>query len=311
MEKIYPTKTKMRLIVSVLAMLTFFGLTTLSAAETTLKWTGCGITKKAFMKEAAAAYKKKTGVTIKLSGGGATKGIRFANSGMADIGGSCRPALKDKFPAEEGQVYMTVTAWDALVPVVHPDNPVGSISSDQLKKIMKGEITNWEALGGSDQKIQVMARIGKIGGVGYMARKVIFGNPDEDFAPDAKIHKSSGPLEKGILKDPAGFGITGISSAKRRELKGRKLKILKVDGNEASVENIASGAYPTFRPLYLATKGKPAGEVKKFLDWLLSAEGQDVVESSGTVSVRQGAGMKAKFKFWENTDRIVNFASLP
>ena len=105
------------------------GLITYSFAATTLKWTGCGITKKAFMKEAAAAYEQKTGIKIKLSGGGATKGIRFANSGMADLGGNCRPALKDRFPAEESNAYMTVVAWDALVPVVHPDNPVGSLTS--------------------------------------------------------------------------------------------------------------------------------------------------------------------------------------
>ena len=142
-------------LVAILSMITY------SFAAANLKWTGCGITKKAFMKEAAVAYEKKAGVKIKLSGGGATKGIRFANSGMADMGGNCRPALKDRFPAEEGEAHMTVVSWDALVPIVHPDNPVESITSDQLKKVMKGELTNWKELGGQDQKIQVMARVGK------------------------------------------------------------------------------------------------------------------------------------------------------
>ncbi len=295
-------------ILAVAAMLCLAGA---PASATTLKWTGCGITKKAFMAEAAKAYEKKTGIKIKLSGGGATKGIRYANSGMADLGGNCRPALNEQFPAEEGEVWQTVVAWDALVPVVHPDNPVGNLSSEQLKKIMKGEIVNWKEVGGEDGKIQVMVRVGKISGVGYMTRKIIFGNPEEDFAPNAKLHKSSGPLEKGVLKDASAIGITGVSSAKRRELKGLKLKILKVDGMSADIANIASGAYPTFRPLFLSTKGKPGGEAGKFLDWLLSDEGQEVVESAGTVSVRKAVGLKDKFKYWENVDRVVNYNALP
>ena len=58
------------------------------------------------------------------------------------------------------------------------------------------------------------------------------------------------------------------------------------------------------------TKGKPTGKVKEFLDWLTSDEGQKIVESVGTVSLKQGKSLKAKFKHWENTDRIVNYNSI-
>lgn len=275
-----------------------------------LTWTGCGISKKAYMKEVAEAYAKATETTIKLSGGGATKGIRFANAGLTDMGGTCRPALIERFPSEEGDCYMTVVAWDALVAVVHPENPVDSLTLDQFKKIMKGEITNWKEVGGPDHEILVVTRVGKISGVGYMARKLIFNDPNMEFTPKALEVRSSGPLEKTILKEKYAIGITGISSAKKRVFKGLKLKILSLDGKVPTVSNISSGAYPLFRPLYLVTKGKPKGEVKAFLDWLVSPEGQKVIEAQGTVSLRQGKGLKDKFKHWEHTDRILNFEKL-
>ncbi len=287
------------------------GLTNMIHAGEILKWMGCGITRKAFMTEVAAAYKEKTGIRISLSGGGATKGVRAAHSGIADMGGNCRPALAQEFPAEEANVYLTVVAWDALVPIVNKNNPVNSITSDQLQDILLGKNTKWKDFGGPDKKILVVAREGKISGVGYMTRKIIFGDQDIDYTSEALLVKSSGPLENKIQLDEFAIGITGVSSARKRISMGKQLKILSVDGQEASRENIASGAYPTFRPLYISTQGKPTGEVKKFLDWLVSDEGQHVIESVGTVSLKQGAGLKDTFEYWMNTDKIVNFHTLP
>lgn len=300
---------RMAIGLSVLFLLAF--TTTTASAADMLKWTGCGITKKAFMAEAANVYKAKTGIIISLSGGGATKGIRAANSGAADLGGNCRPSLPAKFPAKEGNVYLTVVAWDALVPIVQKDNPVDSISSANLKKVLLGQITNWQEIGGPDKKILVVARKGKVSGVGYMARKIIFGNADVDYAGNALLLKSSGPVENKIKSDISAIALTGLSSAAKRVKKGESLKILAVDGNMANAASIASGAYSTFRPLYLSTNGKPTGKVKDFLDWLLSDEGQSIIEKAGTASVRQAKGLKTKYKFWEDTERIVNYNSLP
>ncbi len=288
----------------------FFTLTSANAGEM-LRWTGCGITKKAFMLEVAKEYMKKTGIIIKLSGGGATKGIREANNGNADIGGSCRPSLRNKFPAKEGDAYMTLVAWDALVPIVNKNNPVGSITSQQMKDIFLGKITNWKDVGGPDKKILVVARKGKISGVGFSTRIIIFKDANIDYTPNAMLLKSSGPVENKVQHDPLAIGITGISSAKKRVKAGKPIKILKVDGKKANVANIGSGQYPTYRPLYLITKGKPTGIIKDFMNWVVSAEGQKIVESVGTVSIRQGRGLKRKFKYWINTSRILNYNALP
>lgn len=255
------------------------------AAE--LKWVGCGITKKAFMKALAAAYEKKTGTKIVIKGGGATKGIRVVAKGLADIGGSCRHKID---VPEEKSTKLHQVAWDALVAVVNKDNPVGNITVKQVKGVLTGKIKNWKALGGPDLPITVYVRKGKISGVGLMTRELLFNNLAQNFSPDAKIKRSSGPLERGISVDPKGFGMTGISSAKKR----KKLKILKVNGISPTKENIISGKYPFYRPLYLTTKAEPSNEVKKFIAFALSPEGQAVISQQGTVNLKEGKSLRAR-----------------
>jgi len=276
-------------------------------AEVNLKWTGCGITRLAIMDEAAKAYEEETGgkVSISVTGGGSTKGIRFTAAGLSDMGGSCRPCLPETYPEEESGVFLTVVGWDALVPIVHKENPVNGVTSEQLKEILTGKITRWSELGGPDHEIKLIDRSGKITGVGFMARLLFFDDKGVDFSKSAEVLTSSGPLEERLEQERWAIGITGISSARKR-----LLKMLALDGKEAILENVASGAYVTFRPLYVVTRGKPSGEVEKFLNWLISDKGQAVVERSGTVSLKQGTGLKAKYKHWLHTDRILNFDAL-
>src|SRR5688572_26058227 len=104
--------------------------------STPLIWRGCGVSKEAFMKACAQAYQKETGIAVQLSGGGATLGIEAVADDGADLGGTCRACLRslneDKLP-----VKLAVVAWDALVAVVHPDNPVSNITHGQLKKVLQ------------------------------------------------------------------------------------------------------------------------------------------------------------------------------
>ena len=281
-------------------------------AQAKLRWTGCSITRVAFMTELATAYQQKTGVAITLSGGGATKGIRDTNSGAADMGGTCRPSLPDEFPAEEGNVVLYQVGWDALIPVVNKETPVTNLTVAQVKDILTGKITNWKEVGGNDAKILVVAREGKISGVGYMTQGMIFQDKNTEHAKDALIVDDSGPLENKITVDKIAFGVTGVSSAKKKVEEGKNIKILTVNGLVATMENIASGTYPYFRPLYLAVNPKSPNyaEVKKFIDWTLSPEGQKVIEAAGTVNLARGKGLKEKFKHWEHTDKIVNYNSV-
>ena len=105
----------------------------------TLSWSGCGISKKAFMKELAKAYEAKTGVKIKLSGGGATKGIRNVASRKLSLGGACRHTIENPVNLSphplERRVRMIPVAWDALVVIVHKSNKVENITLAQIRRI--------------------------------------------------------------------------------------------------------------------------------------------------------------------------------
>ncbi|MEJ2117116.1 MAG: substrate-binding domain-containing protein, partial [Alphaproteobacteria bacterium] len=205
--------------------------TQIHAETQTLKWVGCGIIKKAFMAAMAEAYEKKTGTKIKLEGGGATRGIRDVSAGTADIGGSCRHKI---LAPEEANSKLVPVGWDGIVVITHPSNPVKNITKDQLKGILVGKITNWKELGGPDLPIQLTAREGKISGVGRMIRELAFFDPETEFSKDAKVLKSSGPVEKFVEANPGAVAVTGISSGRKR-----KVNFLSLDGIEPSYENIS------------------------------------------------------------------------
>lgn len=257
--------------------------------DKSIMWAGCGITKKAFMAELAKAYEQKTGVKINLSGGGATKGIRDAARGEIDIGGACR-AVMESHP-EERSAYQIPVAWDALVVIVHPDNPVATISSTQLKDIYLGKITNWQELGGPNVPLTLYVRRGKLSGVGRTLRELVFANYDQEFTSTAEVMKSSGPLEAAVEKNVYGIAVTGISSGKRRNV-----KLLQLNGKEPSYDNIKNGSYVLYRPLYLVTKGRSSADkrVKDFVTFALSKEGRDIIRNAGTVPYADAIGLVMK-----------------
>jgi len=249
----------------------------IAAGALTMSWVGCGITKKAFMAELAKAYEKETGVKITIEGGGATKGIRKVAAIGADLGGACRYRLEGN--EKEQGVKFNPVAWDALVVITHKDNPVDSISMEQLKRLYRGEISNWKALGGEDRPLTLLARKGKISGVGLSIRLLVFGDPEMNFAAE-HLYPSSGPLEKAVEKDPMAIAITGISSARKRNV-----KVLSLEGRRPSYENIKSGNYLLYRPLYLVTRpqSENADEIARFLAFAHSRKGREIIRSNGVV----------------------------
>ncbi|WP_455208344.1 phosphate ABC transporter substrate-binding protein [Kaarinaea lacus] len=269
---------KTNIIVIALIQITFSSglFADFSDDKNTIHWAGCGITKKAFMAELAAGFEKKTGIKVDLQGGGATKGIRQAAKLKVDLGGSCRMTLPDADPSELHATLHPV-AWDALAIIVHKKNPVSNLTTQQIKDIYKGKITNWKQVGGKDAAIKLYVRTGKISGVGYAIRQYLFQNSDEDFV-SSYVVKSSGPLEKAVEKDPDAIGITGVSSARKRDV-----KITGFDGKSPSYENVKKGEYGLYRPLYLVTSPAPSKQVKQFIEFSQSNEGRDIIRHNKTV----------------------------
>ncbi|MCW8932967.1 MAG: substrate-binding domain-containing protein [Gammaproteobacteria bacterium] len=256
-------------------------------------WTGCGITKKAFMSDIASAYEKKYGVTIDLKGGGATKGIRESKSGVSHLGGTCRIPLHNR-EEESMLLKMILVAWDALVVIIHKDAPIDDITKQEVIDVMTGKLQFWHELSGwkgdttNSKKIDIFTRSSKISGVGYTLRKILFNDVDLEFS-SSKQFPSSGPLEKGIEKEPNSFGVTGISSARKRDV-----KVLNLDGIKPDYETIKSGRYFMYRPLYLTYTSlyklpkNEKKEVKRFLKFIQSDEAANIIKENGVVPFKEG-----------------------
>jgi len=258
-----------------------------ASTNNTIQWAGCGITKKAFMKELATAFEKKTKVKVVLNGGGATKGIRETAALKVDLGGSCRMTLPE-IERSELHVSLHPVAWDALAVIVNPANPVNSLSTEQVKSIYLGKITNWKQVGGPDKPMKLYVRQGKYSGVGYAIRQYLFQDGSQEFVSENMV-KSSGPLEKAVEKEDNAIGITGISSARKR-----KVKIIGFDGRTPDYDNIKNGQYGLYRPLYLVTSPNPSNDVKNFIAFAQSKEGRKIIRDNGTVPYRDALGLMSK-----------------
>lgn len=296
-----------------IVLLTILSTNIAIAAKKEIKWVGCGISKKAFMADLAKAYEKKTGIKIILEGGGATKGLRQVAGGKSHLGGSCRLPLVYKKSdgttyviTKEQKLKIVPIGWDALVAITHSQNKmVDSISPEQLRQVLTGKITKWSQLGAkSDKPINLYVRKGKISGVGITLRQQLFNNVDQNFAKSAIVLKSSGKIEKALEKDPYGLAVSGISSSRHRNV-----KILKLSGVEPSMANLRKAKYDLYRILFLVVPDdyKTNKDIKAFIDFALSIEGQRVIKKAGTLPYRLGFGLlrsAASFEYLRNMDIV-------
>ncbi len=255
--------------------------------DNTILWAGCGITKKAFMAELAQAYEAKTGIKIELQGGGAARGIRDAAALKIDLGGSCRMSLPG-VDRVELHASLHPIAWDALAIIINKKNPINNITTEQIKAMYMGKIKNWSQLGGTNAPIKLYVRRGKYSGVGYAIRQYIFQDEATEFVSD-NVVKSSGPLEKAVEKDPLAVGITGISSARKRNV-----KIIGFDGKSPTYENVSNGNYGLYRPLYLVTSPQPSDKVKDFVAFARSEDGRKILRVNQTVPYKDAPHLMSK-----------------
>lgn len=237
-----------------------------SFAAIDLKYAGSTTVQMGFMYDAAAAYKIDKDKRISIMGGSSAGGVRGVVLGTIDIGGASRE-LKAKEKAMGVVAYRI--AWDAIAIIVHKENKVSNLSMDQLEKIFTGVIKNWQEVGGSDAPITVVTSH-----EGSATREVIHGivMNKKPWAENAvKVNSTRDEVGK-VIEDR--FAIGGVSAS---FADAGKIKIITVGGVTPKAENIKNQKYKIARPLNLLTLGPATGEAKNFIDFMLSAEGQDIV----------------------------------
>lgn len=191
------------------------------------------------------------------------------------------------FAKEQGNEFeYTEIAKEAFVFFVHKDNPVESLTTEEIKKIYSGKITNWKEVGGKDEEIIAFQRNEGSGSQSMLIR-FMAGTPIMD-APTEQVND----FMVGIIDQVSDYknktNSIGFSFRYYMEgiIKNPNVKILKVDGIEPNVENIKNDKYPITTSLYAVTyKNNDNENVQKLLDWILSDEGQEIIEKTGYVGI--------------------------
>lgn len=227
---------------------------------------------------AAQAYEKlHPGAQIDVQGGGSSVGISSARSGLADIGMVSRGLKPD-----ETDLTATSIALDGVAVIVHAKNPMAAITKDQVVSIYTGASTNWKDHGGEDHAITLVNK--EEGRSTLELFEGYFGLTGK-IAPSAVVIGPNGQAITTVAGNPWAIAYVSIGSAALAEQQGTPIKRLALDGIEASVAAVANGTYPLMRPLNLVTKTASAGDAKVFIEFLLSPEGQRLVEKEDFVAV--------------------------
>lgn len=214
------------------------------------------------------------GVQVNVSGGGSFTGLNNVASGSIDIGNSdvfVTDELKDK-----GLVDHQVAVAPFLI-IVNKSVSVDNLTKQQMKDIFTGKITNWKDVGGNDQKISIIGRAKSSGSRATISKIVMDG---QDFTAAASSQDSTGNLITGVAQTPGAIGY--IDAAYLKDT----VKALKYNGVAFSPETVANGQYPIYAFEHMYTKGEPTGNVKAFLDYMMSADFQNKnVEKAGFLPV--------------------------
>ena len=208
---------------------------------------------------------------------GSGAGIEAVTNGTADIGNSSR-SLTDEEKA--GGLEENIVAIDGIAVIVHPDNDVEDLTTDQLKKIYTGEITNWSEVVGVDEAIVFVGREAGSGTRG--AFEEILGV--EDACKYAQELNETGAVVAKVGETECAIGYVSLDNVKD------SVKALKLDGVEASEETIKDGSYSLQRPFVMATKGKISEQseaVQAIFEFIDSEAGQKVIEQVGLVSAKK------------------------
>ena len=210
-------------------------------------------------------------VTAEYTGSGA--GIESLEAGSVDIGNSSRN-LKDS-ELEAGAVE-NIVAIDGIAVIVDKENTVADLSSDDLGKIYKGEVTNWSELGGNDEAIVV---IGRENGSGTRtAFEELLGL--EDACKYAQELDSTGGVLAKVASTPGAIGYVSL------DVVDDTVNAVSLNGAEASEESILAGNYLLSRPFVMATKGEISEQnelVKTWFDYIASEDGQAVIKGLGLI----------------------------
>jgi phosphate transport system substrate-binding protein len=236
-------------------------------------------------KEAESYLRKHPGRTVIVTGGGSGVGLSALMEGTTDIAQSSRKIKfdeKQKMQAGGGAVQEVVVAYDALAIIVHPENRATNLTREQLEGIFTGKITNWKEVGGADLKIIPYARETSSGTYEFFKESVL---KNKNYKSGILSMPATGAIVQSVSQTRGAIGYIGLAYL------NKNIKAIHVsyDGGKTyaapSVAAAKAGTYPIVRPLYYYYRTRDEKQVRPFIDFVLSAEGQKIVSDSRFIAL--------------------------
>ncbi len=230
-------------------------------------------------------------IRISVTGGGSGTGITALKTNTVDIANASRqikPEEKQEITAQGVEAVEFVVARDAIAVIVNKNNPIDRLTLQQVSDIYTGRINNWSELGGDDRPVVRTSRETNSGTHVFFLEEVVrLGNSEDKtiFSSDTLLLPSSEGIIAEVRDNPNAIGYDGLGYITP------DVKVIALAADPSadyitpSVDTVVNGSYPIARDLYLYTRGEPQGEVKRYLDWIFSAEAQQIVGDLGFVPV--------------------------
>ena len=215
-------------------------------------------------------------VTVQAEFTGSSAGIEAVLAGQCDIGDSSRNLKAEEI--EKGAVE-NIVAIDGIAVVTDPSNTAEDLTKEQLTQIYTGEIANWKDAGGEDMPIVVVGREAGSGTRGAFEEILKV----EDACKYANELDSTGAVMAKVASTPGAIGYVSL------DVVDDTVKVLSLDGTEATEENIKAGSYFLSRPFVMATNGEISEQndlVKALFDYVYSAEGDELIKSVGLITTK-------------------------
>lgn len=217
----------------------------------------------------ASAYERlHPTVVVTVQGGGSTAGIRAALSGAAQVGLSSRALTRQEQPS----LRAIVVARDGIAVVVHPSNPLRSLSLGQLERIYAGTFRRWSNVGGRELSITAITREE---GSGTRAAFESFVMAKTAIAASTLVQDSPGAVRQMVSHDPAAIGYISIG------LVNPSVRALALDGVAPTEDTIDLGSYPLVRPFLFLVPPARTQKVDDFVAWVTGPAGRALARSEG------------------------------
>jgi phosphate transport system substrate-binding protein len=236
---------------------------------------------------AEAFMQRHPNTEISVTGGGSGTGFAALLNRTTDICAASRDMLPREIElakSKEMNPVRRLVARDGIAIIVHPSNPVATLTMEQLRKIYTGAYDNWSQVGGADKKIVVYSRDNSSGTFVYFQEHVLL---KRDYRSDARMMPATSIVVQSVSEDDGAIGYVGLGYAVEAGDAVKVLAIRRTAEDPAvlpSAESVRSGEYSIARPLRLFTAEEPKGLAAKFIEFCLGQEGQEIVRETGYVA---------------------------